>query len=193
MIHNKYFEILKQFIGNYNREVYGRQLINTVNISQKNIALTLNELENKAILKSIKRGNMKFHSLNLKNPQIKDYIIIIEFLRKIGFLLKYKKLAHIFNKDDRIIGIFGSYAKEKQKKESDIDVFVIGNKKKEDYYEAGKLYDLDISIKYFTKEEFKILLKEKNKLMNEIIENHILIFNIEKFIGLIWSDYYGFD
>ena len=42
MIHNKYYEIMKQFLGDYSRKIYGRELIDKVNISQKNIALTLN-------------------------------------------------------------------------------------------------------------------------------------------------------
>lgn len=193
MIHNKYFEILKQFIGNYNKEIYGRQLINKVNTSQKNIALILQNLENENILKSAKKGSIKFYSLNLKNNQIKDYIVITEFFNKIQFCLKHNKINHIFDKDDRIVGIFGSYAKGTYKETSDLDVFIIGNKKENDYNKKGELFDIDVSIKYFTKKEFKELLNKKNNLIKEIIENHILLFNIENFIELILREYYGFN
>ncbi|MBL7148041.1 MAG: nucleotidyltransferase domain-containing protein [Nanoarchaeota archaeon] len=192
MLHNKIYEILKFFLGNYNREIYGRELINKVDISQKNIALTLKELEKKNILKSNKKGNLKFYSLNIKNPQLKIYLITSELFKKEKFLTNNKKIAHIFKDDDRIVGIFGSYAKSRQRKDSDVDIFIIGNKG-EDYIKQGKLYDLDISIKTFTEEEFKKLLKEKNNLIREIIENHILVFNVEKFINFIWRDFYGFN
>ena len=192
MLHNKYYEILKFFIGDYNKEVYGRELIDKVKISQKNIALTLKELENKGILKSKKKGNLKFYSLNLKNPQLQTYLIFTELFNKENFLTNNKKIAHIFKNDDRIIGIFGSYTKNKQTKSSDLDVFIIGNKG-ENYVKQGKLYDLNVSVKTFTESEFKKLLKEKNNLIKEIIENHVLIFNVEKFINFIWRNFYGFN
>jgi len=192
MLHNKYYEILKFFSEDYNREIYGRELINKVKISQKNIALTLKELENKGILKSKKKGNLKFYSLNLKNPQLKSYLITSEIYNKESFLINHKKLAHIFNSDDRVVGVFGSYSKNKQKKYSDVDIFIVG-KKGEDYLKKGKIYDLNISVKFFTKNEFKKLLKEKNNLIKEIIENHVLIFNVEGFINFVWRDFYGFN
>lgn len=193
MIHNKYFEILKQFLGNYNREVYGRELIGKVGLSQKGIALALEELKGRGILKSRKEGNLKHYSLNLANTEIKDFIAISEILRKIDFLSKHRKSAYIFKKDERIIGIFGSYAKNTQKEGSDFDVFIIGPKKEQDYSAEGKKLNMDISVKYFTKTEWIKLLKEKNSLCKEIIENHILIFGFEDFLNLIWSNYYGFN
>lgn len=193
MLHNKYHEILKLFLGNYKKEIYGRELIGKVTLGQKAIALALEDLEKQGILKSRKQGNIKLFSLNLDNKGIKDILITVERMEKINFLKKHKKLNEIFDNDSRIVGIFGSYAKKIQTKESDIDIFVIGKKKKKDYYEKGEVYDLDISVKYFTDNEFEKLIKEKNNLIKEIIENHILIFNIEKFVNLIWENYYGFN
>lgn len=192
MIH-KYYQILKNFSGNYQKYIYGRELINKVDISQKNIALTLKELEKEAILKLEQKGNIKFYSLNLKNLNIKDTIAITELTKKTEFLEKHKTLSHIFQNDNRIVGIFGSYAKQTYKPRSDIDVLIIGKRRPKDYNLKAKLFDLNISIKYFTEEQFKRLLNKKNPLMREIIENHILLFNVERFIELIWREYYGFN
>lgn len=192
MLHNKYYEILKEFSGDFIREIYGRELVNKIKISQKNIALTLKELENKGILKSKMKGNIKFYSLNLKNSEMKDYMITVEFLKKTQFFSNHQKIAHIFDKDNRIVGIFGSYAKNKQKKDSDLDLFIVG-KRDSGYQKKGKLYDLNISIKYFTEKQFIKLLAEKNNLIKEILQNHILIFNIERFIKLVWGYYYSFS
>ena len=92
-----------------------------------------------------------------------------------------------------MVAIFGSYAKGIEKETSDIDVFIIGSKEKNDYNDQGKIYDLNISIIYFSEREFKKLIKEKNELCKEIIKDHIIIFSIEKFVNIIWGDYYGFD
>ena len=193
MIHNNYFEILKLFTGNYQLELYGRQLVNKVPMSQKGIALVLTSMEKDSILKSRKQGSLKMYSLNTSNPQIKEHIIMAELQKKAGFLSKNKKIAHLFKSDNRIVGLFGSYAKGTQEDSSDIDLFIIGGKKKEDYDSMGKKYDLEISIKYFDEKEFKQLLKQKNTLVKEMINNHILIFNVEKFISFVWEDYYALD
>jgi len=193
ILQNKYFEILEKYMGDYTKEIYGRELIGKVSLSQKSIALALEELEQKAILSSSKKGNIKLYKLNINNSEIKDILFQVELNRKIKFLSKHRILAHIFKDDDRIAGIFGSYASGTQKKDSDIDVFIIGNKRKEDYNVYGKKFDINISIKYFNEQEFKKLLENKNNLCKEIIGNHILLFGIEKFIKIIWRHYYGLN
>jgi len=192
LLQNKYYEILEKFVGDYTKEIYGRELIGKVNISQKAIALALEELEQRSILKSAKKGNIKLYSLNHANSELKDIISQVELNRKIQFLSNYRILAHIFRHDTRVIGIFGSYASSTQKKESDIDVFIIGNKKGMDYNALGNKFDIEISIKHFSHHEFSDLLKQKNNLCKEIIIHHIIIFGIEQFIDMIWRNYYGF-
>jgi predicted nucleotidyltransferase len=193
MIHNNSFEIMKQFLGDYNREIYGRELIGKVSLSQKGIALALDSLEKEGILSSRKSGNMKFFSLNHKYIRIKDAVVMAEIAQKTNFLNKHPAIANLFKSDERIVGIFGSYAKGNQKKDSDIDLFIIGEKTTNDYAVKAKVYDLNISIKYFSPKEFNDLLKKKNPLIREIIENHIILFNVERFIECLWRDYYGFD
>lgn len=193
MLHNKHFQIIEQLTGNYEQEIYGRELIGKVSMSQKGIALALKELEEQSILKSKKRGSMKFYSLNLNYPHVKEIISITETMKKIEFLSKNRKIAHIFKDDSRIVGIFGSYAKKTHNPKSDVDVFIVGKKQKQDYDTKGKAFDLNISIKYFTQEEFNHLLNEKNNLLKEIVKNHIIVFGIEEFINIIRSSYYGFN
>ena len=95
------------------------------------------------MLKSEKKGNIKLFGLNLTNPEIKDVLITAEIDRKIEFLKGHRKFANIFNNDPRVIGIFGSYAKGTQTKDSDIDLFIIGERAKEDYDKKGKILDLN--------------------------------------------------
>ena len=193
MLHNKYFEVLGEFTKDFNRRIYGRELVGKVSLSQKNIALTLDELENDGILVSRKEGNMKFFSLNLKNPRIKDILTQVDVSRKLNFLKKHKKIEHILGEDDRIVGIFGSYAKGTEKPDSDLDLFIIGNKKVQDYDKKGEVFNLNISIKYFTEKQFIKLAEEKNALISEIMKNYVVVFSIESFIGIAWRHFYGFS
>ncbi|MBI5398359.1 nucleotidyltransferase domain-containing protein [Candidatus Woesearchaeota archaeon] len=192
MIHNKYFGILKHYLGNYKKETYGRELLKTSRSSQKNIALTLQDLQKKGVLQSRSSGTLKYYHLNLANPQIKDFLLITELLQKIEFAARHPKIAHIFKQDTRIVGIFGSYAKGTEKKDSDIDLFIVGNKRTIDYDKEGAAFDLNISIKYFSEKQFQQLIV-KNPLTNEIFENHVLIFGGERFIDIVWKNKYGLD
>ncbi len=205
MLHNKYYEILKQFLGDYNKEVYGRKLIGKVKMSQKGIALALEELEKLNIIKSRKEGSLKYYYLNGKNTEIKDIIIITEIMRKQEFMSRERMIARLFKPDSRIVGIFGSYAQGYQRKSSDIDVFIIGENKGEGYgmgkgsghgYGDGSgdgsgIMGFDISIKYFSRAEWKNLLKKRNNLVINILSSHILVFGFEKFVEMAWGNYYG--
>src|SRR3989338_5647152 len=99
MLHNKYFELLGIFTGDYKKEIYGRELIGKVSMSQKNIALTLEELEKRSILKSRKEGSLKHYGLNLEYTEIRDVIAIAELMKKIRLMEKQRKMAHIFRQD----------------------------------------------------------------------------------------------
>lgn len=181
------------FLGNYKREIYGRELVGNIPMSQKAIALALDGLEKEGILKSRKQGNMKFFQLNILNTEMKDILISAELMKKINLFNKQRKLAHIFKKDSRIVGLFGSYTKGTQNQDSDIDVFIIGKKQKKDYDTIGKMLDMNISIKYFTDKVFKNLLNKQDNLCKEIIKNHVIIFGVERFVNMSWEDYHGLD
>lgn len=184
MLHNKYHEILKQFLGDFNRQIYGRNLIEKVKLSQKNIAITLNELEENNVLISQKAGNMKYFSLNKENPLIVRYLMLAEIDSSIEFLRNNPKINHIINAiiKNQIIVVFGSYAKGLQKKDSDLDLLIIGNYDKKKIREIRENYGIKISIKNTSKEGFIKSMKEKNMLMNEILNNHIILSGYEEFV-----------
>ena len=124
--------------------------------------------------------------MNHEIPEIRDVLALTEYTRKIEFLKKYLQLSYTFKDDDRIVGVFGSYAKGTQTSDSDVDVFVIGKKKEKDYDETGKILGVTVHLFHFSPKEFRMLLKQKNNLWGEIVEYHILIFGIERFIRAVW-------
>lgn len=191
ILHNKYYEILKQYLGDYKSELYGRELIGKVKMSQKGIALALEELEGMHILKSRKEGSLKHYGLNLGNTEAKDILAITEIMKKVEFMSKHRKLAYIFKRDDRIVGIFGSYAIGKEKPDSDLDIFIVGEDRKDDYDKQSRLLDVEVSIKYFSPKLWQQMLKEKDFLANEIVAKHVTLFETESFVNQCWSDYFG--
>ncbi len=193
MLHNKHYNILKQFLGDYNRQIHGRELVGKIPMSQKAIALALRELEDQAILRAQPRGRQVLYYLNHDFSEIQDVLAISEHTRKMEFLKKHLQLRYTFKDDDRIVGIFGSYAKGTQNKASDVDVFVIGKKKEKDYDETGKTLGADVDLFHFSPKEFRRLLEQKNNLWGSIVNHHILIFGIESFVRNVWKHYYGLD
>ncbi len=183
MIHNKYYQILKQFLGDYDKQIYGRELVGKVNISQKNIALVLNELKKEGILSSKISGNMKYFFLNKSNPLIKKYLLITEMERSVRFLEKHPKIKQIsISIKADILCIFGSYAKGVQKKGSDLDLFIVGRYNKDKIKKLEDKYDVKISIKNASRSDFIKSIKESDPLIKEIISNHVLISGYEEFI-----------
>lgn len=196
MLHENYFQLLRLFVGDYTREIYGRKLVGQLDMSHKNIALKLEELEKELILRSRKEGTLKYYGLNLRNTLMKDILTLTEITAKLHFLSQHRVLAHIFQNDSRIVGVFGSYAKGTETKTSDIDLFIIGSthsKGSTDYARLGATYDLDISVKYFSAAEWKRLLRAKNPLCAEIVLHHVVLFGAERFVSSLWEVYFGLD
>ena len=71
--------------------------------------------------------------------------------------------------------IFGSYAKNIQKRGSDLDILIIGKCNEKEIDNISKIYKVEINLKIYPKLEFDILTKE-------VIKNHIIIKNTERFI-----------
>ncbi len=189
----KHYWILSQFLGDYAREVYGRELVGKVPMSQKGIALALRELENKHILRSRKRGKEVLYALNRALPATRDMLTAAELMRKLAFLDRHLEVKYLFKEDeDRVVGIFGSYAKGTQRKGSDLDIFAVGGKKAKDYDSAGKMWGLDVHLLRFSQKDLRILLAAKNNLWREIASYHIILSGAERFVNELWWHYYGF-
>jgi predicted nucleotidyltransferase len=176
MLHSKYFEVIKSFLGDYSKEIYGRELVGKVSLSQKAISLVLNELEEEGVLSSNYKGKIKYYSLNFLNPLIKEYISLFEKEKSINFLEKNQKFIDFFNKlDFECVVIFGSYAKGSFNKNSDLDLFLVGKVDTFEVVKIGESYNLEVHVFSSTKKEFSGYFSKLLGLNKEILDNHIII------------------
>ena len=155
------------------------------NLNQKTTSSFLKDLEKKKILKSKTEGKNKLYSLNLDNKEVvKNFIIAVEHLRIINFYNKNILIKEIVGKiHSQIKGIaiiFGSYAKGVQKKDSDLDLFIIGKCNEKEIDKLSKMYGLEINLKIYPK-------LEKDILTTEVIKDHLVIKNTEQFIEGIFN------
>ncbi len=106
-----------------------------------------------------------------------------EQYKKITFLESNNLIKEIVEKIypeiQGIALIFGSYAKGKNKKESDLDIFIAGKCNEDNISNISKRYNINISLKIYPKN----ILDNPDILTKEVIENHVVIKDIGGFIG----------
>mgnify|MGYP001558553237 CR=1 FL=1 len=185
LLNEKAFKVLAEFCSDYSKRIYGGKVAKTVKMNQKTVANVLNNLEKQNILKYSTEGKNKYYFLNKLNPQIPEYLKILELVRKNYFTAKNSKIRELFtalekNTSGTLI-IFGSYANFTNNEKSDLDIFVLGKIK--DVKELGEKYNLQINIIKSTRDKFN----KDEVFIKEVIKNHIILKGVEEFIELTWQ------
>jgi len=180
ILNNQKITMLESFISNTDDKITASQIAKNHNLNQKSVYLFMEELEKESIMTSEIQGKNKLYYLNKDNKEIvKQFLCSIEHLRTIFFYQKHPSLKLIIQKIlpyiDDIAAIFGSYAKNTQKKTSDLDIFIAGNYDEKEIASISSTFNIDINIKRQT--SFK-----EDTLTKEVKKNHILIKNTEQFI-----------
>jgi len=190
--------ILEEFLKDYKAKLTGSFIAKKKNLNQKFVAIALKEFEEYGLLKSTLQGKNKLYSINLYDAQIiTNFISSIEHLRTIAFYKKQPMVKEIaakiltFCRD--IVVVFGSYAKGTQKKDSDLDLFIVGYCNKKEIEKIVEMYKMDVNIKHYPLHTFKKALLKRDPLIVEIIKDHIIIKNIHEFISLVREIYYAKD
>jgi predicted nucleotidyltransferase len=181
-------DVLKIFTNNYNSRKYGIQIAKEINQPQKTISRKLNQLSSEGILSYVYEGRNKIYYLNSNLSYFKECISMIENYKAIQFLQKNPEIAIFFEKFDCPIIIFGSYAKNIQTKESDMDVIFLTN---QDISEKIKVFPVEIHAHFVTISEFLSKTLKNNTLAIEVYKNHIIINNVDKVVESFLKVYFN--
>ncbi len=188
-------KILGLYSNDYSKSLHLREIARETRVDVKAVQLQLKRLEHANILSSIMKGRNKEYRLNINNSTAKYYMIMAETFASISYLrrnfLVKKIIDEIGNKIDGTIVLFGSFVKGQATKESDVDLFVITEKKPNRFVaaEAGDLVGRRVSIKSTSRKQFMKGLEEKDPLINEIISNHITLKGVDDFCEIMWEYY----
>jgi len=160
------------------------ELSKELNIPYATFHRTIQQMEDLIIMQQI--GKSKIIKLNIKNSIIKSYLAIASEQEKQDFIKNRPLIKKIMNetKEEEIVILFGSHAKNQETKKSDIDLFIINNKGKRSssFSKLELLYNKEINAIYMTSQEFKQMLKDKEEnLGKQVLKNHILLKHPEKF------------
>ncbi|MAG15492.1 hypothetical protein CMO88_00350 [Candidatus Woesearchaeota archaeon] len=186
---NKELEVVGLFSGNYDLQLYLREISKLAKLPVKTTQNVLNILVKAKILKSEQRGKNKYFSLNKQNIQTKFRLLQAEIQKTAMFLEKHPQF-NTFLKDITMhnpIILFGSFAKFTADKNSDVDILTISEKELQlpTHLLPNKLHAINIS-----ENNFMDSLKKREALIKEIEENHVILNNHSFFVNTMW-DYYG--
>lgn len=104
----------------------------------------------------------------------------VKLEKLIYFLKKYPKFKEFFNyliEEEVNCLVFGSYAKLNPSKDSDLDLLVVSNRKLKEHLCPGELHLISLS-----ESDFKKGLKNREAVLLEIINNHIIIRGFDFFV-----------
>ena len=186
---NNELEVISLYRANYRESrFYLRQISRLAKLPLKTCQAALMSLEKNKILKSRVEGKNKYFTLNLGNIQTKSYLLQAEIYRTDIFLESYpliKTFLKSFNTNILII-VFGSFARLKADRNSDLDLLIVaGEKQKLPFHLLPyKLHRVNISESSFSK-----AVKEQETLVKEIEENHVILNNHSFYVNAMWEHY----
>ena len=155
-----------------------RGIAKKLNESHSTILRKLDNLKKENVIDSRKEGKNKIFYLK-KNLVSRTYILQAELHKLTKLLQQNPELSIIFeevlkNSDEKLVVLFGSYAKGLAKKDSDIDIYI--ETKSRNVKKTIEEIHSKINVKIGT-------FDTKSPLIKEIIKDHIIIRGIEVFYG----------
>lgn len=183
-------QVISLFTNDFTREYYVREVEKLLKISPRTAQLILEDLEDKGILESKTKGKIRLFKLNA-SEFTKRYLVFAEQYKTIAFLETKPLIKEIIEKiTPHIKGIgiiFGSYAKQLEKKDSDLDIFVAGSYNHEEIKKISRNLGIEISIKCYPIKTFEKNLSN-DILIKEILKNHIVFLDVEQFINNVFKN-----
>ena len=174
MEHKDYkLEIVKELLK---RENHIRGLAKQLNVNHMTILRKINKLFDLNVVDYKKEGKNKVYFLK-KTLESRQFIYLSEFYYLVLFLKKYPFLRKIIdeiclNPKIDLALLFGSYAKNLETKQSDIDIYIETKDKKVKQKIENLNSKVNIKLGIYDKE---------NLLIKEIEKNHVILKGVEKY------------
>ncbi len=173
-------KILVRFFADESNKFYINEMARIVGTTQGTCRRELNKLVDMGLLMTSREGNLQFYLVNKKTPFYKEFKTIIQKTIGIEALLKEAL--------ERVAGIafafvFGSYAKNEFKPESDIDMAVVGEVNEKllikNLKHIEKTIEKEINYHLYSRKEFKEKIRA-NSFVRNIIKDYIIVAGDER-------------
>jgi predicted nucleotidyltransferase len=155
---------------------YVRELASLVDEDPGNLSRELRKLEAEGLYASFIKGRERFYSLNKSYPLFRELKKIIFKTEGVEGSLKEIALKH---KGIALAFIYGSYAKNKEKKASDIDLVAVGKFNRDhftsDIRNLEAKLNREINFTVYTEDEFERERKKEGGFLNLVVKDKIVI------------------
>lgn len=189
----KILEIFKNFPNR--RWTYGELKENLKESSNNKLQTALANFEKESLIFISRKKGFNLISLNLDSEKIFTYFSLIDLERlnpEILDILKEIKMAILERTSFFSLIVFGSYAKNKSNKSSDLDIAIIlGDKNiegliKPEINSIKRKSLIVLDIHYFSKKDLlEMVSSKKQNIGKEIVENNLVFYGGEFFYNLI--------
>jgi len=153
--HQKVLSLLAKFSD---KEFYEREVARKIGISFGSANKVLNELYSHGLLTRVQKGKMYFYRMNSEDSVFQQFKILNTIILLRPLIDELKPLA-------RKVFLYGSCAKGADSSESDIDIFIVSNRKQNvlrlvERYSMGKGFE-EVKIQPVILSPLEILKAEK--------------------------------
>lgn len=195
IINQTTLELLALFRSDYRKSYYLREAAREIDVDMKAVQHQLKRLEAMNIVSSAERGKIKEYRLNLTNSVTRFFMTMAETFYTITFLaenfLVKKLFGQIEGRAEGSLVLFGSLAKGQATRDSDVDLFIISDRKTDTdpFKEAEDLRGRRISTRVASAKQFLKGLQEDDPLMKEVVSNHVILKGVDEFCEIMWRRY----
>ncbi len=179
MFGSKQILILAILSQNPQKEYYLHELGRLVGKKPGVFQIGINSLEKQGWVTSRKQGTLRLFKINEQHPLYKEIKSVVR--KTTGVEAHLKKILNSIE-GVKIALIYGSYAKDSMRPDSDVDVLVVvSNNKAEDNLVSGlsqveKLLGREINYKLYNEEDFRQRRKDKDPFLAEVLmDKHIML------------------
>jgi predicted nucleotidyltransferase len=169
-------KLLSYTFTHLDEHYYVRELASLITVDPGNLSRELSKLENEGLFSSSVRGRTKYFSINKQYPLYKEIKKII--LKTEGMEGSLKSLVDLY-KGISVAFIYGSYAKNRENRTSDIDLIVVGQIPHHDFtrdirYLEARL-DREVNFTIYNEEEFRIEKEKQGVFLNLVLKEKIVM------------------
>jgi predicted nucleotidyltransferase len=169
-----------------------REIAQKTALSYNTCYKTVQDLAASKVLSLQKKGNVVFCSL--RPGQLTSLLLSLVsyreatvFFRKNIIIQKMiDELLAEKKKDIMCLAIFGSYARGTARKQSDVDMFVVGKPVEKYVQQLAMKYALDIHLVTATPKEFTVMMRGEGVTVGkEVVSSGIVLYGFEKYWELV--------
>jgi predicted nucleotidyltransferase len=157
-------------------DYYVRELSGLIEGDPGNLSRELRILEEEGLYTSVTRGRVKLYSLNKRYPLFQELKKII--FKTEGVEGSLKEVIGRF-KGISLALLYGSYAKSREKKTSDIDLIIVGKLPRNKFTREIRTLELklgrEINFTIYTREEFETERRKEGGFLNLIVKGRVVI------------------